>query len=206
MIESTQAMNEQAFVHELQEYNRKLRECEEQVCGLQEEVRRLQSESIFEQETKLYSPSYFHVRLQEELIRSERYRHFLSLVLVHVEVRNAQSTQQITRELTRVGQEMMLSLSRRTDLVAYYQRRQIVIMLPETDGRGVATLLGRSRAMFPQNGRRLNYSVLTYSQRCFQHRNGPHAPAANVRRPLPRPGQPEHLALRLFAFFNHEKH
>ena len=95
-------------------------------------------------------------------MRSERYRHFFSLILVHLELKDAQSTSQVTRELKRIGAELKLGLSRRTDTISLYRKRQMVIMLPETDPRGVQILLQRCQAMFPSNGRRLVCAALTY--------------------------------------------
>ena len=75
-------MDEAAFFQELSIYDKRLREHEEQIAQLQDELQLLQHEVIYDQDTRIHSPSYFHVRLQEEIIRSERYRHFLSLILV----------------------------------------------------------------------------------------------------------------------------
>jgi GGDEF domain-containing protein len=155
-------MDKDAVVKELEHYNLKLREYEEEIAQLQGEMQLLRDESIHDPETRLFSTSYFYARLREEIVRSERYRHFLSLILLHVELKNAHSTQQILRELRKIGTEMMMGLSRRTDIVAIYRRRQIVVMLPETDPRGVQILLARYAQMFPNNGRRIHYSVLTY--------------------------------------------
>lgn len=155
-------MDEQAFIRELAVYDQRLRESEEHIARLQDELQYLQNEAIYDPETRIHTPAYFHVRLQEEIVRSERYRHFLSLVLIHVSVKNNQSTQQISREIQKIGAELMAGLTRRIDVVALYRRRQMVIVLPETDPRGAQTLLMRYQAMFPNNGRRLNYSVLCY--------------------------------------------
>lgn len=155
-------MNEDAFTRELSVYNHRLREYEEQIAQLQDEVQRLKIEAIHDNETSLFSTSYFLTRLNEEIVRSERYRHFLSLILIHVELKNTQSTQQMNRELRKIGLELMAGLSRRTDIIALYRKRQMVIMLPETDPRGAATLVQRYQAMFPNNGRKLSYLVLTY--------------------------------------------
>jgi GGDEF domain-containing protein len=155
-------MDEQVFIRELSVYDKRLRESEELIAHLQGELQFMQNEVIFDPETRLHSPSYFHVRLQEEIVRSERYRHFLSLILLHVDIKNNQSTHQVTREIRQIGAELMAGLTRRTDIVALYRKRQMIIMLPETDPRGACTLLLRYQAMFPNNGRRLTYSILSY--------------------------------------------
>jgi GGDEF domain-containing protein len=155
-------MENPLLTQELAVYNRKLRENEEQIELLKEELGRLRHETIRDPETSLYSPAYFHARLSEEIVRSERYRHFFSLILVHLDLQNNQSSQQIARELKTIGRELMMGLTRRTDIVALYRRRQMVIMLPETDPRGANLLIQRYQAMFPDSGRRMRYSVLTY--------------------------------------------
>jgi GGDEF domain-containing protein len=146
----------------LSEYQSKLQFCEQQIDTLQGELQRLRNESIHDEETHLFSSAYFYARLQEEILRSERYRHFFSLVLLHVDFNDNYSPPQITHELQRIGRELTLGLSRRTDIVAMYRKRQMILMLPETDPRGVTILLQRCQAMFPSNGSRLVCSALTY--------------------------------------------
>jgi GGDEF domain-containing protein len=155
-------MENSQLSQELASYNLKLRENEEQIEILKEELQFLRHEVIHDPETNLYSPAYFHARLNEEIVRSERYRHFFSLVLAHLDLHANLSSQQVTRDLKSIGREMVLGLTRRTDIVALYRRHQMVIMLPETDLRGANLLIQRYQAAFPDNGRRLRYSVLTY--------------------------------------------
>ena len=125
-------------------------------------MQHLQTESIHDPDTGIFSSAYFHARLKEEIVRSERYRHFLSLILIHVEMRDHRSTQQITREIARIGQDLMSGLTRRNDVVALYTKRQMVLMLPETDPRGARLLIHRFLATFPNNGRRMSYAVISY--------------------------------------------
>lgn len=160
--ERRMALDNALFVKELARYDQKLRENEEQIARLQSELQRLQGEVIRDRETNLFSLAYFHSRLAEEITRSERYRHFFSLVLIHVELTGHHSTQQLTLELKRIGQELMLGVTRRTDIITLYRRRQLVIMLPETDTKGANLLLARYQAMYPSQGRRLSHSILTY--------------------------------------------
>jgi GGDEF domain-containing protein len=126
------------------------------------ELERSKRDSIHDPVTSLFSPAYFHTRLQEEILRSERYRHFLSLILIHVDLKQGGDTDQLARALRQIGMEMISGLTRRTDIVALYRKRQIIIMLPETDTRGAELLVCRYETMFPNNGRRLYYSVLVY--------------------------------------------
>lgn len=148
----------------LSDYERRVRESDEALLRLRSELDQSRGDSIHDFETALYSPAYFHTRLQEEILRSERYRHFLSLILVHVELKHGGSTTQTARTLRQIGAELMSGLTRRTDIIALYRKRQMIIMLPETDARGANLLVYRYEQMFPNNGRRLSYSVLTYPQ------------------------------------------
>ncbi|MEN6624803.1 MAG: diguanylate cyclase [Candidatus Sumerlaeia bacterium] len=151
------------------EYNRELSstkarvaELEQQNTKLISQLQRLYPEAIHDPETNIFSNAYFHTRLKEEIVRSERYRHYLSLILIHVELKDRQSTQQITREISRIGRELMSGLTRRNDVVALYSKRQMIVMLPETDPRGAVLLMNRFMSTFPNNGRRLTYSILSY--------------------------------------------
>ena len=155
-------MDDRAPEKELLEARDRLQEREREMSALQEELQRLQKEVIFDPETALHSSAYFHARLKEEVVRSERYRHFLSLILVHVELKDRQSTQQITREVSRIGRELMGGITRRNDIVALYTKRQMVVMLPETDPRGARLLVHRIQSSFPSNGRRMSYGVISY--------------------------------------------
>ena len=154
-------MDERGQQHET-DLERQMRESREALEQLRLELEETRSDTIHDQATALYSTAYFHTRLQEEILRSERYRHFLSLILIHVELRHADSTQQISHALRQIGTELMSGLTRRTDIVALFRKLQIIIMLPETDTRGARLLVKRYETMFPNNGRRLSYSILTY--------------------------------------------
>ncbi len=155
-------MDAQALSRELADYKNRLSELEEHCGRLRTQMQALQGDTIHDLDTSLHSLAYFHTRLKEEIVRSERYRHFLSLVLIHVELRDRQSTGQITREIGRMGQEMIGRLSRRNDVVALYSKRQMVLLLPETDPRGARLFIQRVLAAFPDNGRRITYSILSY--------------------------------------------
>ncbi|HOE95325.1 MAG TPA: diguanylate cyclase [Candidatus Sumerlaeota bacterium] len=155
-------MDESLFTRELAVYNDKLRQAEERIASLEAALQHSRREAIHDRETALLSSAYFLTRLQEEIVRSERYRHFLSLILIHLQLKNVQSTQELNRELAQIGREMSLGLTRRSDTIALYRRCQMIILLPETDGPGAAHLLERYHATFPSNDRTLSYSVLTY--------------------------------------------
>jgi GGDEF domain-containing protein len=135
---------------------------EETLARLRRDLELSLSDSIHDRDTHLYSAAYFHARLQEEIVRSERYRHFLGLILIHLELRHGGTTTQLNHALRQVGTELTGGLTRRTDIVALYRKRQMIIMLPETDAKGANLLVQRYEAMFPSNGRRLSCSVLTY--------------------------------------------
>lgn len=150
------------FSRELTSVKARLAELEAQNTKLIGQLQKLYPEAIHDSDTQLYSSAYFHTRLKEEIVRSERYRHYLSLILIHVELKDRQSTQQITREISRIGRELMSGLTRRNDVVALYSKRQMIVMLPETDARGAALLMNRFQSTFPNNGRRMTCSILSY--------------------------------------------
>ncbi|MCL5270116.1 MAG: GGDEF domain-containing protein [bacterium] len=155
-------MDENAPNRQLALVEEQLRVTRDQIVRMQQDIEVMEKEAIHDRFTRLYSQAYFQTRLNEEIVRSERYRHFLSLILIHVDFTSHHSTQQYQRELKQIGDDLMAGLTRRTDIVAVYGKRQIVIMLPETDPVGARTLVERYRATFPTNGRRLSYSVLSY--------------------------------------------
>ena len=155
-------MDERLIPRRVEEARERQLDSEQYIRRLEQEMQRLQKEAIHDRETALFTSAYFHARLQEEIVRSERYRHFLSLVLVHLELNYSHSTHQLNQELGRLGHEMMTGMTRRSDTVALYRRQQMIIMLPETDGRGAAQLLERYRMTFPSNGRALTFSVVTF--------------------------------------------
>lgn len=155
-------MNNTALYKELAECNEKLRAYEEELAKLNQRVTSLKRDTIRDRTSNLYSNAYFYTRLVEEILRSERYRHFLSLILIHLNPGSDQTTRQMTRELRKIGAEITESLTRRTDIVATYRQRQLIVMLPETDPHGAEVLVQRYQSSFPDNGRQLDYSVLTY--------------------------------------------
>jgi len=157
-------MGELSSDERLAAYESKVREYDETLARLRSELELIKSDSIHDHVTALYSAAYFYTRLQEEILRSERYRHFLSLILIHIELKHGKSSAQVTRALRQIGAELMSGLTRRTDIVALYRKRQMIVMLPETDARGAKLLVHRCEAMFPNNGRRLGYCALTYPQ------------------------------------------
>ncbi len=142
----------------------RLNDLEHEIEVLQDRLKQLKTDAIHDQETGLYSNDYFHARLKEEIMRSERYRHFFSLILIHIRIRYSRSVNDLNEEIRKICMELQDGLMRRTDIVAFYQDRQVVLMLPETDPKGVEQLLARFQAMFPNemNGRFLTNRVLTY--------------------------------------------
>ena len=155
-------MDETAIVRELAGANNRLRQSEEQVARLEEHLRASAHEVIRNGETGLFSTAYFHARLQDEIGRAERYRHFLTLVLIHLELSDPTSTGRLSGELALIGGRMKRGLIRGSDLLALYRHSQLVILLPETDERGARTLIKRLGCIMPENGRRVTYSTLNY--------------------------------------------
>lgn len=153
---------DEAFPNELADYAARISALEDKLARQREDLQKLRQEVIFDVETTLYSPAYFQNRLREEVLRAERYRHFLSLILIHVETANFTSTQEINREMRKVGLELMAGFLRRTDIIAVFAKRQVVVLLPETDARGLENLMQRCQSMPKSQGHKLTSLALTY--------------------------------------------
>lgn len=152
-----------ALSGEFEHYDRKLKEYEELIHSLRQDLDQLTRSASRDPRTDLYSTSFFYTRLKEEVVRSDRYRHFLTLILVHVEPESIDSTEQVDREIKRFSEIIFNVINRRTDLLAHFGRRQIAIILPETDRVGAETVVSRYRAMAdsPQNFR---YGIVSFPE------------------------------------------
>lgn len=153
-----------ALSSELEKYDQKLREYEELVYGLRKDLHHLTKTSIHDPKTNLYSSSFLYTRLRDEVVRSERYRHFLSLILIHIEPESASSTDQVDAEIRRFGDAVSGSLNRQTDVVAHFSRRQVAVLLPETDRDGAQIIVDRYKATLPAGNRQFRYGILSFPE------------------------------------------
>lgn len=153
---------DRSILGELERYNRELRDKDEQLFFLREDVKRLEKDAIIDRRTQLYSPTFFYARLKEEIARSERYRHFFSLILIHLRRTPADSTQNLLDRLKILGRQINAVLSRGTDLIANLERSQLVVILPETDSSGAEVVLERYRAVLDVEERPACYEVVSF--------------------------------------------
>lgn len=96
--------------------------------------------------TDLYNKSYFHGRMIEELRRSVRYEHDITLVLFEIvnyyEVRDLEGAEKV-EELLRQIAGALTRMTRDCDVVARLGEGSFAILLPETGWRGGEVMAGR---------------------------------------------------------------
>ncbi len=96
---------------------------------------RLYSEAIVDNTTKLFNQNYFLMRLREEIARSKRYGHPISLMFLDVDTSGEQQNRVDPRmqELLLKGLGLLLKAKvRNVDILALYKKQQFAIILPET--------------------------------------------------------------------------
>jgi GGDEF domain-containing protein len=147
---------------DLQQYDRELRVKEEAIDRLEGELKRLRAEHWVDPRTGLHTPAFFHSRLKEEVLRSERYRHFVSIVLLHVDSGPESTTRRLEDAFRVFAEEARAGAIRRTDICAVFRRRQIAIVLPEVDRAGAESAAQRHRALLPSPQHKLYHGVVCY--------------------------------------------
>lgn len=96
---------------------------------------RLYSEAIVDNTTKVFNQNYFLMRLREEIARSKRYGHPISLMFLDVDTTGEQENKVDSQmqELLLKGLGLLLKNQvRNVDILALYKKRQFAIILPET--------------------------------------------------------------------------
>ncbi len=104
-----------------------------------EHSREIMENPLRDAETGIYNKSYFHGRLIEELRRSVRYGHDITLVLFEIgnyaSVLGSQGPQR-TLELLRCLASALTRMTRDCDVVARLGEGSFAVLLPETAWRG----------------------------------------------------------------------
>jgi diguanylate cyclase (GGDEF)-like protein len=104
-----------------------------------EHSREMMQNPLRDAETGLYNKSYFHGRMIEELRRSVRYDHDITLVLFEVSnyfaVRDVEGTTK-TEEIVRGIAASLGRMTRDCDVVARLSEGGFAVLLPETGWRG----------------------------------------------------------------------
>ncbi len=96
---------------------------------------RLYSEAIVDNTTKVFNQNYFLMRLREEIARSKRYGHPISLMFLDVDTSCEQQNRvdPQMQELLLKGLGLLLKTKvRNVDILALYKKRQFAVILPET--------------------------------------------------------------------------
>ena len=96
---------------------------------------RLYSEAIVDNTTKVFNQNYFLMRLREEIARSKRYGHPISLMFLDVDTIGTQVNEldSYMQELLLKGLGLLLKNQvRNVDILALYKKRQFAIILLET--------------------------------------------------------------------------
>ena len=104
---------------------------------------RLYSEAITDSMTRLYHHQYFMIRLQEEMQRSKRYGHSMTLLMIDID--HFKSINDICGHLA--GDKVLVGVAhlikskvRITDLVARYGGEEFAVILNDTDQKGALVL------------------------------------------------------------------
>jgi len=104
-----------------------------------EHSRQMMENPLRDEETGLYNKSYFHGRMIEELRRSVRYSHDITLVLFEMGEYNALRDTQGEEKALAVMRDVAAAMARMTrdcDVVARLGEGSFGVLLPETGWRG----------------------------------------------------------------------
>ncbi len=97
--------------------------------------------AITDELTQIYNRRYFHMFFEQEISRSKRYGHSISLIMVdidHFKLVNDTHGHQIGDDVLIGVVDIVKSATRKADVVARYGGEEIAVILPETDIIGAA--------------------------------------------------------------------
>ena len=105
--------------------------------------------SVTDRLTELYNHGYFQQRLEEEIGRAERFGHVLSLIMIDIDdfklFNDTYGHPRGDRVLRSVS-DAITSTLRDIDFAARYGGKEFVVVLPETDVAGAASVAERIRS------------------------------------------------------------
>lgn len=109
--------------------------------------------SITDELTQLFNRRHFHVRIEEEISRTKRYKHPLSLLMLDIDhfkqVNDTHGHQAGDAVLSGVAATVRSNI-RVVDMAARYGGEEIVVVLPETDQAGAVITAEKIRAAIEQ--------------------------------------------------------
>lgn len=130
--------------------------------------------SFLDKRTGLYSDQYFNIRLDEEISRSERYQHFLSIATIKFcadqlpkdkidsKATNKNSLSLLEKLMPQIGFLLKRHL-RKVDIITRSENLGFHLILPETSSEGAAILQSRTEKNLTELlwglSKRKNYQV-----------------------------------------------
>lgn len=106
--------------------------------------------SVTDELTQIYNRRFFHTRLSQEISRSKRYKHFISLILLdldHFKKVNDVYGHQAGDIILKGVADTLKAHARITDVVARYGGEELVVLLPETNQVGATSFAEKLRAL-----------------------------------------------------------
>jgi len=122
--------------------------------SLSDAYRIIKEMSVTDELTKTYNRRHFNTRLDEEIERSGRYRHPLSLLLLdidHFKRFNDIHGHQVGDDVLIGVASVLKSDARKTDVVARYGGEEFVIILPDTDESNAYVAAEKLRKFIEKN-------------------------------------------------------
>lgn len=127
------------------ELNQKLRTYNSQLERANQELKELTTSDTL---TNLFNKLYFEKYFKAEFIRSHRYNHTLSLILVDVdymEQYNDKHGRKRGDDLLRFMAELLSASIRVTDVACRYSGEEFIVIMPETTKEGAVVLADKIR-------------------------------------------------------------
>ena len=139
----------------------RVRELYQQIDHLDRDLKILKKREGVDESTGLGDQTYFQRHLSHEFDRARRYCHFFSVILMHLSLGATEDTVNYDHQI-RLLKIAFENLRRRSDIIARYQKKQIVLLLPETEETGAENLAERLSAAVNLQEGQLRYKILIY--------------------------------------------
>ena len=129
------------------------------------ENKRLYTEAVTDSLTELYNHKFFKKRLREEIERTQRYHHPLSLLMIDVDnfkVINDRHGHQVGNKVLKAIADILKFNMRLVDISARYGGEEFAIILPETPLSGAKVAAERLRRVI-ENSVKVDKTKITIS-------------------------------------------